>query len=264
MASRLLLTSIHDVGPMFEREVDLLFDRLSKRLSSQRIAMLVVPNHWNQAPISASPSFQMRLREWAGLGVEMFVHGWFHKDNTRHQGLAEFKARHMTAREAEFLGLDMATAAQRIQAGRDLIENITGVPVAGFIAPAWLYGAGAKTALTQCAMPLAEDHFKVWSPASGRVLARGPVVTWATRSRARLASSLAFAKLARHALQPLPVARVAVHPGDARVPEALASIEATLAALAHGRVAARYADLLAIGDARLPPSSRPSPKVVQD
>lgn len=244
MRARLLLTSIHDVGPRFESEVDQLFDRISQPLRSARMAMLVVPNHWGQAPISAAPAFQRRLRGWAEAGVEMFVHGWFHKDTTRHSGLAAWKGAHMTAGEGEFLGLDAETAAQRIADGRALIEDIIGRPAAGFVAPAWLYGAGAHTALAASGLPIAEDHLRVWHPASGKVLARGPVVTWATRSRARTASSLAFAALARHVLTPLPVARIAVHPGDVHSAPVLNSIDRTLAAMSRGRTPASYAQLL--------------------
>lgn len=78
----------------------------------------------------------------------------------------------------------------------------------------------------------------------GQVVARGPVVTWASRSRLRQLSSLAFAGLARHALKQMKVARIAVHPGDAAVPEPLSSIEKTLEAFGRRRLAARYADLL--------------------
>ena len=31
-----------------------------------------------------------RLRDWADAGVEMFVHGWFHKDLSDHSGAAAF------------------------------------------------------------------------------------------------------------------------------------------------------------------------------
>ena len=91
---------------------------------------------------------------------------------------------------------------------------------------------------------LAEDHLRVWRPADGKILARGPVITWASRSRARIASSLAFARLSWPALALLPAVRVAVHPGDAHVPALLASIDRTLTRFARGREIARYADLL--------------------
>ena len=176
----------------------------------------------------------------------MFAHGWFHKDMATHDdAIARFKARHMTAGEGEFLGLDRVTAARRMAEGRNLIEQVTGVAVAGFVAPAWLYGAPAREALGQCGFTLAEDHMRVWHPPSGRILARGPVVTWASRSRARIASSLLAARLLPPVLRHAPVARVAVHPGDAHVPVLLHSIDRVVRRLARTHRPARYGDLLA-------------------
>ena len=245
MSQKLFLASIHDVGPRFEREVDQLAELLSGLLGGPRFAMLVVPNHWGEAPLADNPAFQRRLREWSDAGVEMFVHGWFHKDLANHAGLTAFKARHMTASEGEFLGLAQAEAAARMAEGKALIEDIIGRPTAGFIAPAWLYGPGARAALASGGFALAEDHMRVWQPPTGQILARGPVVTWASRSRQRQLSSRAFAALARHTLGVLPVARLAVHPGDTTVPALLSSITATTRALVRGRHIGRYADLLA-------------------
>lgn len=239
-----LLVSIHDVGPRFEREIDQLFDRLVRLIGAPKIAMLVVPDHWDQAPLSASPAYQRKLRTWADDGVEMFLHGWSHKDDSRHEGpLAGFKARHMTAGEGEFLGLSAAEALHRMGKGRQVVEDAIGRPVAGFIAPAWLYGPGAHAAMAEMGFPLAEDHMRVWRPGSNRNLAKGPVVTWASRSRSRIASSLFFAGLARFGLKPLPTLRVAVHPGDTRVPAILRSIDATMQSALRHRTVARYADL---------------------
>lgn len=242
--TKLLLASIHDVGPRFEREVDQLADQLGRILGGPKFAMLVVPDHWGEAPLAQAPQFQRRLRDWADAGVEMFVHGWFHKDLAEHSGAASFKARHMTAGEGEFLGLTRTAAAQRMADGKALIEDIIGRPAAGFIAPAWLYGEGAREALGASDFALAEDHFRVWRPQDGQVLARGPVITWASRSKGRQRSSRFFAGLARNALHLQPVVRIAVHPGDTTVPALIDSIEATYSRFAAHRPAGRYADLL--------------------
>ncbi|HET9629671.1 MAG TPA: DUF2334 domain-containing protein [Novosphingobium sp.] len=245
---KLLLASIHDVGPRFESEVDRLVDLLGRVVGEARFAMLVVPDHWGLAPLGEAAAFRARLRGWAAQGVEMFVHGWYHKDSieftgAQHAGLTSFKARHLTAGEGEFLGLDEAEAARRMAAGRALIEDAIGTATAGFIAPAWLYGPGALAALAASGFPLAEDHMKVWDPRSGAVLARGPVVTWASRSIPRQLSSLGVAAVARAAFHGLRVARIAVHPGDTTVPALLDSIGRTCASFARRRPAARYADL---------------------
>ena len=208
-----------------------------------RLAMLVVPNHWDGAPIIPGSGFASRLRYWAGAGVEMFLHGYYHRDEANHKRTADrLRAKVMTANEGEFLALSRADAAKRIAEGRKLIEDVIGRPVDGFVAPAWLYGDGAMEALRDAAIPIAEDHWRVWSPANGRKLAAGPVITWASRSRPRLLSSLFAAAALRHA--PIRVLRVGVHPPDVRSPALLRSIEATLTAALRTRRPARYAELL--------------------
>lgn len=238
-----LLASIHDVGPGSAGAVSRLADMFERRLESQRFAMLVVPDHWGCHPLSGDMAFKARLRGWAEAGIEMFVHGWYHKDTARHRGAAKFKARHMTAGEGEFLGLDAATALARMLDGKALIEDVIGRPAAGFIAPAWLYGEGARVALRRAAFPIAEDHWRVWRPADERILARGPVVTWASRSVPRLASSLAVAALARAALPATRIVRVAAHPGDVTKASLLASIDLTLHRFAATHAPSAYADL---------------------
>jgi uncharacterized protein len=243
--SKKLLASIHDVSPKFSGEVVTLLEQLSRHLNGPNVAMLIVPDYWGSAPISQDRAFQKCLRGWADAGVEMFVHGWEHRDTSTHQGaMAGLKARHMTAGEGEFLGLDYDSALRRMVDGKKLIEDIIGRAATGFIAPAWLYGKGALTALDAAGFTMAEDHMKVWSPLTHKTLAHGPVITWASRSPIRIASSLGFAALARHVLQPMTHVRLAVHPGDAHVPSIRNSIEKTMTKLLKSRSVGRYNDLM--------------------
>lgn len=239
-----LVVSIHDVSPRFEAQVDALAERLARHLGEARFAMLVIPDHWRSAPIAGNSAFARRLRGWADQGIEMFLHGWSHKDETpATEGLAAIKGKHMTAGEGEFLNLPQAEAVARMREGRALVEDVIGRPVAGFIAPAWLYGEGAHAAMRELGFALAEDHMKVWRPASGEVLAKGPVITWASRSKARMASSLFAAALGRAALPFTRTIRVAVHPGDTTVPALLESIDRTLARFVRTHEPSRYAAL---------------------
>lgn len=247
-SGRRLLLAIHDVSPRSEGAVDRLRDHLGRHASADRLALLVVPNHWGEAPIEPGSPFAARLREWAESGAEIFVHGWFHKDATQHRSsIARLKSRHMTAGEGEFLGLERARARSLMRDGRSLLEDITGRGVAGFVAPAWLYGPGSLAALADCEFKVAEDHWRVWSPGSGEVLAKSPVLTWASRSRARIASSLAAARLLPPLLRRARVARVGVHPGDTTVPAIMASIDCAISRLSRTHRIGRYGDLLGPG-----------------
>ncbi|MEP7222309.1 MAG: polysaccharide deacetylase family protein [Novosphingobium sp.] len=237
-----LFASIHDVSPRFEAQVDALYDRLSGLLGSPRMAMLVVPDFEDDAPLTANPAYAAKLRGWADAGVEMFLHGWCHRDDARKKG---FMQKHMTAGAGEFAQLSREEAGARLDRGRKVVEDAIGRPVAGFIAPAWLYSGGAVAALADQQFALAEDHIKVWSPRTGKVVARSPVITWASRTPARVASSLMVAALARMAPFALRDARIAVHPGDTTVPALLDSIDATYTRFVRTHRPSRYADLLA-------------------
>ena len=205
--------------------------------------MLVVPNHWGDAPIRAGSPFATKLRGWADAGVEMMLHGFTHRDDAQHAGSGDkLRASFMTAGEGEFLGLSYDEATARIADGRALLEDVIGRPIDGFVAPAWLYGPGALEALSDSHITLAEDHFRVWSPETGKQLSRGPVITWASRTRWRLMSSLAAAAALRHA--PLNVLRIGVHPPDVRHPKLVKSSGKTFRAALRSRRPGRYADLL--------------------
>ena len=239
-----LLASIHDVSPRFESAIALLHDRLEGLLGSPRFAMLVVPDFWNAARLSPRSAFAARLRAWSDRGVEIFLHGWSHRDEKAHPRLVDrLRARHLSAREAEFIDLDGVEAGRRIREGRALLEDIIGRPVTGFVAPCWLYGRGTIEALARESIAVAEDHWRIWNPVTGERLARAPVVTWASRSRARIASSLGFAHASPLLLRGFATVRIAVHPGDVGVPALLSSIDRTIAAFAARRAIAGYAEL---------------------
>jgi predicted deacetylase len=246
---RRLVTSIHDVSPGHEDAIDRLEAQIMRH-GIRKFAMLVVPNFWGEAPIMRGTPFATRLRQRADRGVEMFLHGSEHRDQLPHPGwLERWKATWMTAGEGEFLGMSSGAAEGRIAAGRALIEDIIGRPVAGFVAPAWLYGAGALDALQASDIGILEDHWRIWDAGSGRTLARSPVITWATRTPARKATSLAAAAVVRTLPGPR-VMRLAVHPADVTSPRVRRSISKTIDALRRHRIVSSYADLAA--DARCP------------
>lgn len=247
MVQRLLLASIHDVGPRFESEVDQLLDTLAPYVGN-RIALFVVPNHWGDHPIVPGSPFATKLRRWVESGLEPFLHGFFHRDAAVHHRTKDvLRARWMTAGEGEFLALDRDESRSRIERGRALLEDIIGRPIAGFVAPAWLYSSGAIEALRDCGVGIAENHWRVWSPNTGMVLSRSPVITWASRTPARLQASLLAAAALRRA--PVRDLRIGVHPPDCRAPRLLRSIEKTFGVARRSRRPAAYAELLTASDA---------------
>lgn len=246
---RQLLCAIHDVSPRFDAEIERLVEQFHRHLPVHRFAMLVVPDYWGEAPLSAFPDFQRKLRRWSEAGVEIFVHGWLHRDVATHRGAASVKAKWMTAGEGEFLGLSHRDSLTRMRNGRKLIADICGKAPTGFIAPAWLYGPGAQSALAEAGFTRAEDHMRVWNPQNGAILAKGPVITWASRSLPRRLSSYAVAAAARTVLHRQRIIRVGVHPGDTHMPHIMRSIDRTLERFTARRAVGQYAGLAHRGTA---------------
>jgi hypothetical protein len=203
--------------------------------------MLVVPNFWHEWPIAADPVFVEWLRERASAGVEMMLHGYYHKDDRAASG--PLRARVMTAGEGEFSSLPRDEAEERIVRGKQELEALLERPIDLFVAPAWLYSEGTHDALAALGFRVAEDQLRVWSPPGRRTLARGPVVSYASRTLGRKLSSIAWSKVATVALTPQPLVRFAVHPHDLDSAALTRELDRALASLTARRALTRYADL---------------------
>lgn len=246
MRHRRLLASIHDVTPVHAGKLDQLVRLVESCIGAGNFALLAVPDFHGEGLIDSDRAFATRLRKWSDSGCEVFLHGYFHRDSVSHHGrIAKFKARHLTASEGEFLGLDYATATRLMVDGRKRVEDVIGRGVSGFVAPAWLYSKEALQAIAEQGFTLAEDHFKVWHPVGGKVLARGPVITYASRSPLRLLSSLAWSRIASVALKLTATVRLGVHPHDVDAPELVLEIERALNQLKRTHRPSHYRDLLA-------------------
>lgn len=244
IATRRLLASIHDVTPFHLDRLDRLVPIVQRAVGAGRYALLVVPDFHRAGPLKGNMNFARRLRGWSEAGCEIFLHGFTHLDDSHHESrAARFRAERMTAGEGEFLGLGHSEATARLVEGRAMLENVIGAPVTGFIAPAWLYGRDSLKAIADQGFTLAEDHFRVWNPQTDEVLARGPVLTYASRSPTRLASSILWSRIATTALARAKTVRLGVHPHDVDSPMLVREIERALAAFSASHRPSAYRDL---------------------
>lgn len=244
-SSKHIICCVHDVTPRHMERLERIDTFLKELGLGGRYAMLVVPNFWHEWPLDEHPEFCEWLRARADEGVEMLLHGYYHRDETPHASrLKALKAKTMTASEGEFFGLSEQDAAERIERGRAMVEPLTG-SLEGFVAPAWLYSEGAKAALRAAGFRYAEDHMKVWNLQTGKVLHRSPVVSYASRDRRRIAGSLVWSRTASAVLRPLPVVRHAIHPHDFDVDLLIAEIRRSLEGFLERRDPMYYRELLA-------------------
>ncbi|MEZ4384273.1 MAG: hypothetical protein R3A79_23265 [Nannocystaceae bacterium] len=243
---RRVLVSVHDVTPRHFDRLRAIDALLRRHGLAGRYAALIVPNFWHEWPLadhpSSSSSSAPASTRASSRPPRLLPPGrrLAPRPGRRLRGQA------LTAGEGEFLGLDREAARARIVAGQRLLRDHLGVTPEVFVAPAWLYSEGSLDALTELGVAVAEDHLRVWSPArGGEVLARGPVLSYASRSPARIAASLLWSRATTALAGPLPILRLAIHPHDLDVPALERELDRALEVIVRERAPMRYAELVA-------------------
>jgi predicted deacetylase len=217
--------SIHDVSPAWEREVEVALEMAHE--AGVRPALLVVPDYHGRAPLLDHPRYVDRLRALERGGHEIYLHGYFHRSRrwdapdtvgTRPSGLAA-RLRHafaqsvVSASEAEFSDVSRDEAIARLDAGERMLRD-AGLSIAGFVAPAWSMPSWLVTLLGERGYRFTEDHLRIIDPRTKRSRT-SVVLNYASRTPARLLSSVAWCRIAKPARRLLP-ARLAIHPADMR------------------------------------------------
>jgi predicted deacetylase len=87
-----------------------------------------------------------------------------------------------------------------------------GLRIDGFIAPAWSFAPWLLPLLAHRGYRFTEDHLRIYDPLK-ETSRPSVVLNYASRSPARLLSTVAWCRLAKHARAVMP-ARIAIHPAD--------------------------------------------------
>jgi uncharacterized protein len=223
--------SIHDVSPACKHEFETALAMC--HAAGARPSLLVVPNFHHRAALATDPSFCERLRALQKDGHEIFLHGFFHRSsdnydpsNATSRWAWLFAQRVASGGEAEMSDVSETEGRRRIEEGERVLSD-AGLAVDGFVAPAWSMPNWLLSALAKRGYRFTEDHWRVYDPAANGSR-RSVVLNWATRTPARLASSVVWCRVARPIGAALPV-RIAIHPGDMRFRFVRSEVEATLA-----------------------------------
>jgi predicted deacetylase len=238
--------SIHDVSPVWASEVEEAL-RLCAA-AGVRPALLVVPNFHGQAPLLEDARFCRRLRELQAQGHEIYLHGFFHRSRPRYAAAEDtgsrlawlIAQRVASGGEAEMSDVSAAEGRRRIEEGERVLRAAD-LRIDGFVAPAWSMPPWLLPWLGDRGCRFTEDHLRIYDPVSGRTRP-SVVLNWATRSPARLLSTLAWCRFARSARALVP-ARIAIHPGDMRYLLVRSEVQRMLA-WAQGDIVLRGTDLL--------------------
>ena len=215
-----LCIELHDVAaatwPHCQRLLELVDE-----LQRPPLTLLAVPDYHGRGSLSRASTLVRALRRRIHCGDEIALHGYFHRDDSpppRNPG-AWLQRRVLTAGEGEFAALPQIEAARRIRHGLHELSDLFG-PVRGFVAPAWLSGAGTWQALRESPLQYsATRRALIVLDAARHVPA--PVITVSARSRWRRAVSRVWLRALCRTTMHLPLVRVALHPVDAQHPDVI-------------------------------------------
>ncbi len=237
--------SIHDVSPAWSTEVD----QALAMCHAHKIkpGLLVVPNFHGEWPLQQSPEYVSHLQQLQKSGHEIFLHGFYHQSRTKadaESNIAQqarwlFAQRVASGGEAEFSDVTRDEAIVRLNEGERVFAR-TGLISSGFIPPAWSMHPWFIAILKERGYRYCEDHLFIYDPARG-IKRASLVLNYASRSKARMASTIAYCRIAKYARRFFPT-RIAIHPADMRVPRLREEIEHLLQ-WASGDVVERADDL---------------------
>lgn len=243
-APRRLVVSFHDLHPGSQPACAHFLQGL-EALGVTRTSLLVVPRWHGGAPFTEDPEFTAWLREMAGAGHDICLHGFYHRaHDVAGHAVNRIIGRHYTAGEGEYYQIDQATARDRIERGLHILTEEAELPVYGFTPPAWLLSPAGRAALAAAGLHYTTTLGTVDLLQAGMRL-RAPTLVYSCRSAWRRVVSRAWVRFWAWANTDAPILRIAAHPCDFDHPSIEASFWARVrAALAEGRVAATYRDLI--------------------
>jgi predicted deacetylase len=176
------------------------------------LTLLVVPAYHGAA--ETVPSFDHQLELRAARGDELALHGYTHLDaGPPARGWREAFARRVyTSGEGEFAALAANEAAERLKLGMQWFAR-RGWALRGFVAPAWLLGAGGWQAVRQSRL-LYTTTWRRFHILRNRQSVDAPSLVYSSRNawgRALSRQAVSWTALMQ---REAPLVRLSLHPRD--------------------------------------------------
>lgn len=217
MGRAALCVSLHDVAPPTWPACAALLHMLDE-LGPIPVTLLLVPDYHSSGRFDANPAFLRAIEERIDRGDEVALHGYYHVDDSPApcRPAEWFKRRVLTAGEGEFAALTRDRARARLESGLAMFSRL-GWPLTGFVAPAWLLGAGARDALDGLPFRYTTTQRAIYGLPSWRST-WAPSLVYSVRSAWRRGMSRAWNARLYAAQRHRPLLRVSLHPVDGRFP----------------------------------------------
>jgi len=216
---------MHDVAPTTWAACTKVLDALDQ-VHATPVSLLVVADYHRLRRIEDDADFLRAMEQRLARGDEIIVHGLSHLDESPAPTAwrERFFRRMYTASEGEFFSLSHEDAAERMQQARARFKALGWTPQ-GFVAPAWLMGQGAQSALRDSAFDYSTSRRELIVVPSGQRF-NAPSLVWSVRAawRRRMSALWNTYLLQRVLRDPLryPLLRLGLHPADAAHPECVA------------------------------------------
>jgi uncharacterized protein len=225
--------SIHDVAPATWPQCLRLLELLSAW--PVPVSLLVVPDFHGRGRSDADAAFIAALRERATRGDEVVLHGYYHRDDAPRSRTWRdwWRRRVLTDGEGEMAAVNEREAARRLASGTALLAAME-LPPAGFVAPAWQLGAGARSALVASGLAYTATRDELIA-LPGWTTLPAPSLVYSSRSALRRTLSRAWNGHRVTAMSSAPLLRVALHPIDALYPRVVSHWRKLIQELASER-----------------------------
>jgi predicted deacetylase len=234
--SDFVAVALHDVEPRSFARVREIRTWLGDR-GIERVTLLVIPAA-DLHPIGArAPALAAWLRRQVALGDTVAQHGLAHRAGRSAHWPRSLLAGWQGGTAAEFPGLGPHETAERVRAGKRLLNEIELDPL-GFVAPGYAYTRALRGVLADSFEWFADTR-RIRTRSFGDVKSRALCLGSSTALKRRLSPTFVRAA-ARSASR---VMRIDVHPADFGLDGHVATLEALLAR-ADGRRVVTYDELL--------------------
>lgn len=240
-SARKVCVVMHDVAPATWGRCQILLQALDA-VASVPITLLVVPEYHGGLNVQDAPDFVDTMRGRLARGDELALHGYSHEDKLPINGLRDYVTRRLyTDGEGEFAALPAAAARLRLQRGVECFSELHW-PLSGFVAPAWLMGAGTWQALSGFPFSYVTTlkEMVLWPEG---IHMPAPSLTYSTRAAWRRHASHAWNRYQLHAQRDQQTIRLGLHPADADHVDVIRRWQDMLAACLQDRTAVTKADL---------------------
>lgn len=216
-----LCLSLHDVAPATWPECRRLLEMLDG-IGPLPVTLLAVPDYHRGGPLERDRAFLAAVEGRLARGDEVALHGYHHLDRgPPPAGPLEWLRRQVyTAGEGEFAALAEAEAAALVERGLALMGRL-GWPVAGFVAPAWLLGNGARATLARSPLRYTTTRQGIYRLPDWQET-RASSLVYSVRAGWRRTLSRGWNARLFEGQRARPLLRISLHPADARHPEVIA------------------------------------------